>query len=151
MAEITELDMRSLSRRTEVTLTHIQNVRWRLELSTFLIKLAAWIAPLQIKMRANLLLPWLFYCAYCGREFSDAFKPFSTSFTLCPHCNRQNLVRAVEDKAWTVPVRAESCACGYGCGYTDTYGFVPEDGCPVHDEVSEKVMRETDWSQEAEA
>jgi len=23
--------------------------------------------------------------------------------------------------------------CGYACGYASPYGFVPEDGCPVHD------------------
>jgi hypothetical protein len=23
--------------------------------------------------------------------------------------------------------------CGYACGWADPFGFVPEDGCPVHD------------------
>jgi hypothetical protein len=23
--------------------------------------------------------------------------------------------------------------CGYACAYVEPYGFVPEDGCPVHD------------------
>lgn len=23
--------------------------------------------------------------------------------------------------------------CGYNCGYTEQYGFVPEAGCPIHD------------------
>jgi len=25
------------------------------------------------------------------------------------------------------------CKCGYSCGYTYPYGFVPEAGCPIHD------------------
>jgi hypothetical protein len=24
--------------------------------------------------------------------------------------------------------------CGFICGYTEPYGFVPEAGCPIHDE-----------------
>lgn len=23
--------------------------------------------------------------------------------------------------------------CGFECGYAEPYGFVPEDGCPIHD------------------
>ena len=27
----------------------------------------------------------------------------------------------------------EALECGYECGYTEPYGFVPEGGCPIHD------------------
>lgn len=25
-------------------------------------------------------------------------------------------------------------SCSYACGYQEPYGFVPEDGCPIHDD-----------------
>ncbi len=134
MAEIdAKLDMRELSARIEITLTHVQNVRWRLWLSTTLIRLAAWIAPLQIRMEENLLRPWLFYCAYCKREFSDSFKPHSHFLVQCPHCSRQSFAQSGSDAAWTIAIMAGECDCGYGCGFTGPYGFVPQAGCPIHD------------------
>lgn len=29
--------------------------------------------------------------------------------------------------------KIRSVNCGYDCGWSGAYGFVPEDGCPIHD------------------
>ena len=32
-----------------------------------------------------------------------------------------------------MPIEWQVPECGYNCGWTEPYGFVPEAGCPVHD------------------
>ena len=47
-------------------------------------------------------------------------------------------------EAWRLLVRFRywrTGDCGLSCGYTEPYGFVPEDGCPIHD----KYAMPQDW------
>lgn len=42
-------------------------------------------------------------------------------------------LKSYEDLVEELPIPPESIDCGYNCGITEPYGFVPEDGCPIHD------------------
>ena len=40
--------------------------------------------------------------------------------------------------------------CGYACGFTEPYGFVPEAGCPVHDTAEFTAIVNTAVAREQE-
>lgn len=40
--------------------------------------------------------------------------------------------------------------CGYACGFTEPYGFVPEGGCPIHDTAEFSAIINTAIAREQE-
>jgi len=106
----------------EIKVVGLKKFRFRAWLAIKLVSLAAWVMPFEALVveedETALRCP---YCSEAGKyERGDGSR-------ICQHCNRQFLV------ACGAPVRSpESCDCD-GCGFDETYGFVPEAGCPVHD------------------
>lgn len=47
--------------------------------------------------------------------------------------NLSNELNPVEMKLDSIREILDKCDCGFECEYVETYGFVPEAGCPIHD------------------
>ena len=107
----------------EVKVVGLRKFRFRAWLAVKLISLAAWIMPFETLVVGE--DETVHRCPYCGE--TDGYGA-GDGTRICKSCRRQFLV------CCGAPVR-EPESCDFGCGFDETYGFVPEDGCPVHDVV----------------
>jgi hypothetical protein len=67
-------------------------------------------------------------CPACGHVNTTEQKAEGIWFVICGECWQQFAVRGAE--VWPHPEETE---CDFHCCRIEPLGFVPEDGCPVHD------------------
>lgn len=79
------LDSRSVGKGINVTvqLTHGREVRLRMYVMLFLLKLAAYIAPISLILWRDEGEPWFQYCERCGLGFATRR---GTGKVKCHHC-----------------------------------------------------------------
>jgi len=66
----------------------------------------------------------------------------------------ENDLKFYEDMMEGVSYTPGTAYCGYDCHLTDKYGFVPEAGCPIHDDSLDNIQKiayrkcQKDWKRE---
>jgi len=115
--------------KVEVRLRMVGMARFRLRLAlmTAILKLAAWISPFDMRVFTDIAEPFLFYCPFCHREINCQVVMARAESVICSHCGKQSVVKLGD------LIHDEPCPGDYECGIAEPFGFVPEDGCPVHD------------------
>jgi len=113
--------------KVEVRIRLVGEARFkiRMALMTALLKLAAMVSPFDMRVFADITEPMLFYCPFCGRDVACSVVMARAESVTCHHCGRQSVVKRGE--------LIHDEPCDRECGTAEPYGFVPEDGCPVHD------------------
>jgi len=98
-----------------------------------LIRTRAWHTYEPPARRAEEMVTMTLACPYCGTANTNGVSATGTWSVVCTGCKQQFLVRAGE--VW---LRPEDTPCGHGCQPIGPFGFVPEQGCPVHDKGAEE-------------
>lgn len=130
MAEI-ELDVNDVAPgvKIELRMVGLRRFHWRLRLFNLWVQLGYLISPFSLRVVDGDEKACLLYCPYCGHGNAYTL-PDGVMWPRCKYCGRQFMVRNWE-------VVKDPPACDYECGYCEPFGFVPEDGCPIHDGAME--------------
>ena len=136
-----DVDLREAAKgvKVVVVLRGLRVVKVRMALATVFLRLARLVAPFDLRVEKDPSEPMLLYCPYCGHETVHELPPKGIRWPSCGWCGRQFMVRDGEAVKEPPP-----CDCD-GCGRCEPYGWVPEDGCPVHDTGTAEVLEVGGW------
>ena len=125
MAVLITVDAKQAACQITLRITHVGEVRWRLWLSSLLIRLASFFSPLKVVMSKDISEPILVACPFCEREVAERCVPERWEYPQCKYCGRCFPVLG----GAVMPLEYDDCECGI----VEPYGFVVEAGCPTHD------------------
>lgn len=120
----------------EVSIVNLDRFIWRSRVLDWILRFAKIVSPFDLRIIESDEKPLLLYCPYCGRDNAKRLGD-GIWYPRCNHCGQQFMVRNYE-------VVKDPEPCENECHYCKPYGFVPEAGCPVHDNIVQATIKDCD-------